>query len=160
VTHGRGGEHLERHVVDDAAALVERATVAVRRVLAHAHVRDHVEVRGLRLEFADGLLDYAILRERPRAGLVLRLGQAEEDDRRDTEAEQVRRLALELVDRKLEHARHRGDLVACALARLHEQRVDEIARIERGLAHHRAQDLAGAQAAHPHGRERHLLLAS
>jgi hypothetical protein len=140
------GEHLEGDVVDDAAVLVERAAVAVRGVLAHAHVGDDVVLGIVRLDGADRQLDDAVLGKRAAPCLVLGLGQAEEDDRRDAERLQLVDLGGQLVERELEDARHRRDLVAQAGARLHEQRVDEVCGIQCGLADHRTKRLGAPQA--------------
>ncbi len=143
-------EQLERHVVDDAAVVVERTAVPVARVLAHADVGDDVEVGIVRLDGADRLLHDAVLGIRPAAGFVLGLGQPEQDHRGDAER-------LELVDlgRQADRARsgtRRASMLTSsrsALPGLHEERVDEVARPQRVLAHHRTDALVGAKPARP-----------
>src|SRR5438034_22389 len=83
VAHRRPDEQLERLVVVDLA-VADDAAMAVRRVLAQADVGEEHELREARAEVAERALDDAVVL--PGAGglLVLRLRDAEEDDRADS----------------------------------------------------------------------------
>src|SRR5262249_21550418 len=72
--------------------------------------------------------------ERRRADGVLVRRDAEEDERGDALVEGGADLFHQRVDAELVVARHRGDLLADALARADKERQDEVARRQRRLA--------------------------
>ena len=121
--------------------------MAVARVLAHAHIADDVHLGRVLADDAARLLHHAVLVPRARADFVLFCGDAEQQDVVHAAVEQFLDLGHEHVERHLEHARHAGNLVAPARARLDEQRVDEVFCRELGLADHLAGELAVAHAA-------------
>src|SRR5437867_1091155 len=67
---------------------------------------------------------------------VLLLGNPEQQDRRDAHGGGVLAFLEQLVDGEPELARHGRDRLADAAAVESEERVDEVVRPERGLAHH------------------------
>ena len=140
-------EQLERGVVVDVAVLAHDAAVAVARVLAQAHVGHDEQVGVGLLDRADRELDDALVVVGARALLVLVVGDAEQQHGRDAEGGGGARLLDGVGDREALDAGHRGDGLAAVGAVDDEQRVDEIARLERGLAHEVAQDAGLAQPA-------------
>lgn len=114
MAHRLGRQEPERLVVVHAPALVEHAAMAVARVLAQAHVGDHVEVGRVFLDGAHGLLHHAAVVVSFAAPLVLARRKAEQHERVHAAASKLVHLGRQLVDRKLEHARHGRHLVAHA----------------------------------------------
>ena len=149
-------EQLERRVVLHLAVL-DDAAVAVRGVLAQAHVRHHQQLLAGRADRADRLLHDAVVGVALGADRVLGRGQPEQDHAADPELLDLLRLARHLVDRQVVAAGQRRDLAPQPLAGRHEQRVDQVRRRERRLAHHRAQPLA---ARNRRGRSRGLTLST
>ena len=95
----RGADQfLDRRVVGDLI-VHDDAAVAVRRVLAQAHVGDDQEVGHLALQRADGALHRSLRIVGRRASGVLRIGQPEEEDAGDAVGLRGRRLLDGLVDR-------------------------------------------------------------
>ncbi len=91
----------------------------------------------------------------PVALFVFGVGQAEEQQAANAEARGFFGFAHSLVDGEIEDAGHGADWVAHALAGADEERVDQVAGLERGFAHQGAKRLGAAQAAHAHFRKRH-----
>ena len=81
VAHGRLREQLERDVVQDLVAL-DDAAVAVRRVLAEADVGEEHEPGGLLPQRPERALDDPVVVVGARRGLVLLLGDPEEETAR------------------------------------------------------------------------------
>ena len=104
-------------------------------VLAAADIRDHEHVRVDRLDLADRLLDDAVRIVGAGREVVLLGRDAEQQHGRDTQRAQVGDFARKLVERELELARHRADLVTDTFPLGHEQGVDEVGGVERCLAH-------------------------
>ncbi len=109
--------------------------MAVVGVLAHADVRHDDELRARVLQRANRLLNHAVLGEALRAVRILRARDAEEENRLHAERRELARLAREPIDRQLLDARHRRDRVPNAVAWDDEDRMDEVGRLERRLAH-------------------------
>ena len=147
VRHGHLGEQLEGDVVDDLAVL-HHAAVAVVHVLAEADVGDDHEVGELVLDGAHGHLHDALGVVGAGRRRVLVRGDAEQQDRRDAELDDLAHLAEQVADGELEAPGHRGDGVLDVLAGDHEERVDEIVDRERGLAEHVADGRRATQAPH------------
>ena len=147
-------EQLEREVVVDLA-VADDAAVPMRGVFAQAHVGDHEEIRVGLLQRADGELDDPLRVVGARAGLVLLARDAEQDHGADPGRLELCRLGDELGDREPLHARHRGHLVAHALAGDHEQRLHEVLGGEIRLAYQVAQCLRAPRAPHAGGRKAH-----
>ena len=154
-------EQLERGIVVDVEAAVvgldDHAAVAVAGVLAEADVGDEDKLfcGCTLLEGAKALLHDSVVV--PGAGglLVFAVGQAEEQQSADAEARGFFGFADGLVDGEIEDAGHGTDRVAHALAGADEERIDQVAGVERGFANQRAKRLSAAQAAHAHFRKRH-----
>ena len=144
----RAGEQLERDVVVHLPVLAHDSAVAVRGVLAQAHVGDHDQVRVRLLERAHGQLHDALVVVCARALLVLLGGEPEQQHGRDAELMGDARLLDGVGDREPLDARHRLDGRAAVGAELHEHRVHEMGGAELGLADHVAQDAGLAQASH------------
>ena len=147
-------EQLERRVVLHLAVL-DDAAVAVRGVLAQAHVRHHQQLLAGRADRADRLLHDAVVGVALGAERVLGRGQPEQDHAADPELLDLLSLARHLVDRQVVAAGQRRDLAPQPLAGRHEQRVDQVRGRERRLAHHRAQPLAAPQPPGPLGGKAH-----
>ena len=144
---GLGGQPLERRIVVDVAVPVELAAVPMARVLAHADVGDDDHRRSFRADRADGLLHDAMVVVGFASAFVLARRDAEEQDRRHVQACKLAHLGFKHIDRHLVDARHRGNLVAQADARLHEERIDEIFGRQLGFADVAAHRLGRAHAA-------------
>src|SRR5439155_23559022 len=95
VTDRGADEQLERRIVVDLLA-VEDAAVSMRRVLAEADVGDEDEVAATQL--AQRALDDALVVPGGRTVLVLLVGDAEEDDGLDAEADELVRLRADSFD--------------------------------------------------------------
>ncbi len=147
VRDGDPAEDGERLVVQHVAVRVEQAAMAVARVLAEADVGDHDEVGARGLERPGGLLDDAVLCVALGAELVLLGRDPEEQHGPDAELVELRGLGGERVDGELCDPRHRRDRLAHALAGSDEERVDEVARIQRRLADEVAERARPAPAA-------------
>ena len=80
-------------------------------------------------------------------------GNAEEDERRDAEVAGAADLVDERVDAELVVAGHRGDFLPDAFAGADEQRQDEVARRQLGLADQLADERVVAEPARPGDRE-------
>ncbi len=144
-------EDRERLVVQDVALGVEQPAVAVIRVLAEADVGQHDELRARCLQGSDRLLDHAVLGMALGAELVLLGGDAEEKHGLDAESVELARLGGKGVDGELRNPGHRRDRLAHALARADEERVYEVAGVERRLANEIAERTSAAPAARPLG---------
>jgi len=75
------------------------------------------------------------------------LGDAEQDEGEHALRADVGRGLAQRLDRVLELARHRRDRDRVGDAFLHEQRGDQVGRLERGLAHERTHRRRAAEAA-------------
>ncbi len=89
---------------------------------------------------AKRLLHDALVFQRAGAGRVLVLGDAEEDERPDAEFAGRADFVDERIDAELVVARHRGDLLPDAFPGPDEQRQDQVARREFGLANQLADE--------------------
>ncbi len=129
-------------------AFDDDAAVAVAGVLAEADVGDEDELlRGCGLlERAQGLLHDAVVFPCAGALLVFGFGQAEEQQAADAELCGLFGFAHGLVDGEVEDAGHGADWIAHAFAGADKERIDEVAGLQRGLAHQRAQRLSCAAA--------------
>ena len=114
----------------------EDAAVAVRGVLAEAHVGQQQQLGEARPQRAQRLLDDPVLDPRARALVVLLLGDAEEDHRVHAGAQQLLALAHDAVDRV---PRERGQALVRQRLGRDEQRLHEVVERERRLAHEVAQ---------------------
>ena len=139
-------EELERLVVVHLS-VDEYTAVPMIRVLAHAHVGDHDELRELALERAHGLLHGPFVVPRARAHRILLLGNAEQQHAAHPKLGRGGRVAHHLVDRRLRHPGHRRHGLAHAVAGSNEQRQDELRRSQQRLANERAQGLGAAEPA-------------
>ena len=102
----RAHELIDGGVVGDL--LIDHdAAVAVVGVFAQAHVGDDEHVRQFALDRADRRLNRRLGIVRGRADVVLLVRQAEEQHALDAVLHRRRRFANGLVDRQVEHARHR-----------------------------------------------------
>jgi hypothetical protein len=134
------------HVVDDLLA-VEDAAVAVRGVLAEAHVGDHHQVGHLALERAHGGLHRRLRIGGERAARVLCRRQPEQQHAGHALRLGGRRLLDRLVHRQLVDAGHRPHLAAHAVAFADEQGIDERVGGEVRFAHQPANRAGAAQPA-------------
>ena len=115
---------------------IEQAAVAVIGVLAEADVADDDEAGVVSFDRSNCALDDPVGVVGVRPGWIFPLGNPEEDRRSDAEAAKFVNLLAQPVDRDLVDVRHRGDLGAHIDAVSHEERVDEVARIQLRLADH------------------------
>ena len=143
VRDGHPGEQRQGRVVLHLAVL-DDAAVAVRGVLAQAHVGDDQQLLAGGADRADRLLHDAVVGVALGAHRVLGRGQAEEDHPADPQLLDLLGLARHLVDREVEAAGQRRDLAAQPLAGGHEERVD---RGWPGRASSRAPSRAAARSA-------------
>ena len=137
VDHRLLGQQLERGVVVDVRAagrVAGHAALPVVGVLAETDVGDDQEIARGPLGDADGLGNDALGAQGVAAELVLVFGDAEEDDAAEAQFDRLADFLGEQVGRKLENARHRGDLAPHVLARPNEQRQDQFGRREPGAA--------------------------
>ena len=118
-------QQLERRVVDDLS-LVHEAAVAVRCVLAQAHIGDYDEIRKRSLELANGRLHDTIGGDGCASGLVPLGRDSEQQDRADALLPSGCGLTRELGHRQAVHTRHGGDRRSARLRLRNEQRIDEI----------------------------------
>ena len=132
-------ERLERLVVQHLVPVAQQPAVAVIRVLAQAHVRDDDELRGRVLQRANGVLHDPVLGEALEPERILRARDPEQERRLDPERAELARFVREQVDRELVDPRHGRDRGAHALAGDDEERVHQVVRRERRLAHEIAQ---------------------
>jgi len=112
-------EQVHRRVVLDLAVLNHTA-MPVIGVLAQTDVTDQEEIGDGPLHGACRLLDDPLLVVCLRAGRVLGLGQAEQDDPAEPEAARPLGVLHELVHGGLVHARERRHFPAHSLAVAHE----------------------------------------
>ena len=146
---GGAREQLERRVVVDVLA-VEHAAVAVRGVLAEAHVGQEHELRIRPAQSPQRTLDDPVLVPGAGAVLVLLLGDPEEQKGAHAEPRRLLGLGDEILDRVPAH----GGQVGVRLGRRpDEEREDEVLEIQACLAHERAQPVAAAQPAQARGRK-------
>ncbi len=157
VRDGGLGQQLERQVVVHLAVVAHHAAVAVRGVLAQAHVGDHDELGVGVLERPDGQLDHALVVVGAGRALVLLGRQAEQQHRRHAGGVGGARLLDQVRDRQPVDARHRPDRRALVRAQLHEVGLDQVRRGQLGLADHAAQQAGAAQAPHAGGGEGHRI---
>jgi hypothetical protein len=130
VRHRGAGEQLEALVVVHVT-VDDHAAVAVRGVLAEAHVGHEHELGEARTERTERALHDAVVL--PRAGrlLVLLLGDAEEDHRLHAETDELLDLADGVVHRV---PRHPGQFLVAPRFRRHEEWHHELVKVEAGLA--------------------------
>ena len=133
---GRAGQELEGGVVVDPAAPHDPA-VPVVRVLAEADVREDGQVGGGALHGPNRLLDHAVVRVGALRERILLARQAEEDDRRDAEGRELRRLPRDLLDRVTPDAREGRDVCGDRAVLANEQGLHEVREIRGGLADER-----------------------
>ena len=138
VRQRRAREELDGGVVDDFA-VDEQAAVAVRGVLAQAHVGDDEQVRHFLLERAHRGLHRRVAIPGRRAGRVLAVRQPEQQHAGYPVGLRRRGFLHDFVDRELKHARHRRHFAPLSRPGAHEQRVEEHVRAEPRLAHQRAE---------------------
>ena len=105
------------------------------------------ELRARVLERPDRLLHDAVVREALDAVRILRARDPEQEDRLHADRGELARLAGEPVDRDLVDTRHRRHRPSDSLAGNDEQRVNEVAGLERRLADEIAQRRRPAQPA-------------
>jgi hypothetical protein len=154
-------EQFERGIVVDVVAAVfcldHDTAVAVAGVLAEADVGDEDEFfcGGAFLDGAQALLDDAIVVPGAGSFFVLGIGQAEEQQPADAEGRSLFGFANSLIHGEIEDAGHGAYRIAHALAGTDEERIDQVAGIERGLAHECAKRLSATQTAQAHFRKRH-----
>jgi hypothetical protein len=123
--------------------------MAMRGVLAQANVSNgHKRLRRLCcLDRAQTALHDTIAGISAGTKLVLHVRNAEQQQTADTQFSALGYLFHCFVDRKIEDAGHGADLAANALALAQEQWIDQRAGLQVRLAHERAHDRRGAQAA-------------
>ena len=141
-------QQVEGSVVLDLAVL-DDAAVAVVGVLAQAGVGDHQQVRGLVLDGPYGFLHHAAVGVSFRAYRILGLGDAKQDHARDAQAPDDLGLPGRAVHRELRDAGHGGDGLLLVPPRADEQRIDEVPRTQRGLAHEIAQQAGPSKSSWP-----------
>ena len=118
--HSRGRQPFEGFVVIYIAihvALGDLSAMAVAGVLAITYVGHHQKLLRLLFDGTQGALYNAIVGVRTRSGLVLRLGEAEQNNTADTQRLCLRALAHRFVHGHLRMARHGADLAPHALSR-------------------------------------------
>ncbi len=131
---------LERLVVVDVPVVVQHPAMPVIGVLVQTEVGDHdVFVAELGTERPKGHLRDAVGVPRLGALGVLALGDAEQDEREDAPARDLGGLFPQGLERVLELSGHRRDRYGIRHALFHEQRRDQMAGRELGLAHERAE---------------------
>src|SRR5579885_2941081 len=102
--------------------------MSVRHVLAQANVTHQDELWDLVLDGPGGPLHNPVLFPGASCDFVLLLRQTEQNDSRDTQRMSFLGFFHCLVDRKVEHSRHRAHFFANTLAWTDEQRIYEIFR--------------------------------
>ena len=127
--------------------VAQNAAVAVRGVLTHAHVGNHIKIRILRLDGADCLLYNAVFRPCTGTDFVLVRRQAEQHDLFHARLDALLDGLTDAVGRPLELTRQRCNRVFDVLALNRKNRVNQAGRGHAGFAHHRAKGWAGAQSA-------------
>ena len=125
-------------------AVDDHAAVAVRGVLAEAHVGHEHELREPGAQRAERLLDDPVVVPRPGRLLVLLGGDAEEDDGLHARADELLDLADDGVDRV---ARHPGQLLVPERLGRDEERHHELVEAQVRLADEAAEAAAAAEAA-------------
>ena len=128
-------QHLERPVVVDIVT-AQDAAVAVRGVLTHAHVGNHIKIRILRLDGADCLLYNAVFCPCTRADFVLVRRQAEQHDLFHARLDALLDGLTDAVGRPLKLTRQRCNRVFDVLALNRKNRINQAGRRHAGFAHH------------------------
>ena len=141
------GQHLERPVVVDIVT-AQDAAVAVRGVLAHADVRDDIQLGRDGAERTDALLHNAV-RVPCRAVLVLVLRQTEQQYTRHAVCAHALDRSAQHIGRIVILSGQRRNFVADALALDDEDRPDQAVRRNARLAHHAAQRIRRPQPPRP-----------
>ena len=139
---------LEGGVVVDLAVVGEQPAVAVRGVLVEAEVgHQHDLVAEGVAQLAQRHLHDAVGVPRTRAPLVLRRGDAEEDDPGDAQLDQRGDLGGERRQRVLHHARDGRDGLGLGDALTDEERGDQVVDREPGLGDQSTKGRRAAQSA-------------
>ena len=103
---GLARQQLQGGVVVDVTVL-DHAAMAVIRILAETDVGDDDELRHVTLERTHRLLHRALVVPRLGPGRILGVRDPEEQHAADAQRRGLARVAQQLVDRRLGHARHR-----------------------------------------------------
>jgi hypothetical protein len=148
VADRRAHELFDGGVIGDVVP-IDDAAVAVRCVLAEAHVRDHDHVGHGVANRANRGMQRSVEIVRPAADLVLCIRKAKQQHGRHAFGERLARLVHGLVGRELMHARHRPHRAAHAVAAAHEQRQYQLIDRQPRLTHHATQRGRAPQPSHP-----------
>ena len=138
VHDGGGRQSRQRAVVVDFLS-IENSAVAVRRVLAQAHVSHQREGQSFTTQPAQRLRHRAAWIVGARSLRIFGFGDAEQQDTADAEVGQARRLAQREVGRQPEVPLQRRDLMAVVVSVDHEQRSDQLRWVDTGFSDERAQ---------------------
>ena len=145
-------QHFERDVVDDVAAGVDHAVLAVRSVGVERDVGHDAELGEALLELRDGARHQS-------AGVVglatverleLLLDDGEQRQGGNAKLETDLGLPQQPVDRHALDPRHRGHLFGAILAVEHEHRIDQVICGKHAFAHQPARELVAPHAPHAH----------
>ena len=123
--------------------------MAVIRVLAEAHVGDDDELRQRVLERADRLLYDTVVGEALESVRILGARDPEQEDGFHAERVELPRLGREPVDRALVDPGHRRHGPTNVIAGDDEERLDEVAGLERRLTNEIAQRRGTAEPTRP-----------
>src|SRR3954469_9712005 len=121
----------------------------VAHVFAQTNIGHDNELRALRLDRADGLLDDAVFSVRATRRLVLLARNSEEQHGLQSEVVRTLRFAGHFADRKLKNARHALDRLPRFQLLADKKRQDKIVRGEFRLPHEIADTLSASQASWP-----------
>ena len=147
-------EHGHRLVVEDVAAVVEQAVLAVRGEGVERDVGHHAEFGEALLQLAHDAGHQALGVERLAAVVELELlvDHREQRHHRDAELHAVFGHRQQAIQAEALHAGHRAHVLHLVLPGEHEDRQDQIRRGEAVFAHEIAGEAVTAQAAGPRGR--------
>ena len=149
-------QHGHGLVVQDVARVVEQAVLAVRGVRVECHIGEQAELREAILQRAHRARHQAIGVARLAAvgRLQRRLDHREQRQHRQAERDALLGHGQYAVDRQALHAGHAGHVLRRAAAINHEQRQDQVRRMQPVLAHQLARERIAAQPARAAGGER------
>jgi hypothetical protein len=131
--------------------------MAVTGVFAEAHVRNEDQFfSSFRLlKSMQRLLHNSVFLPGPRSLLILGFRQPEEKQAAHPQPRRFFGFAHRFVDRDVEDAGHGAHRAPHTPARANKERVNQVAGLNCGFAHQRAQGFAAPQAAHAHLRKTH-----
>ena len=129
---------VQGFIVQDAPVLYD-AAMPMGRIFVDTDVRHDKQPRHMILERADGPLHDPVRIIPGRPSFILVIGDPEEHDRRNAQQVGVGRFLDQTIDGPPELVGHRQDGLLLIRPFPHEQRINQVARRERGFPHHPSQ---------------------